>query len=145
MTGEPLFVFDTNVVVSALLLKQSTARQAFNRALKDGKLLLSLAVLEELDDVLRRDRFNKYILEEERMQFLTALVRDALLVEITEVVTDCRDPRDNKFLELAVSGNATCIVSGDNDLLVLHPFRGMFILSPPAFLRSVWMNTPEAL
>jgi uncharacterized protein len=67
---------------------------------------------------------------------LTALVREAELVNVAETVTDCRDPRDNKFLELAVSGRATHIVTGDSDLLVLHPFRGIIVVSPSAFVTS---------
>lgn len=134
MPTEPRFVLDTNVIVSALLLRRSVARQAFDRALENGKLLLSLATLDELDQVLRRRGFDRYVLEDERMQFLAALVREAVLIEVTETVTECRDPKDNKFLELAVSGNATCIISGDDDLLALHPFRGIPIFTPRSFL-----------
>ena len=132
------FVFDTNVIVSALLLKHSVSRQAFDTALGYGKLLLSLGVISELNDVLRRKQFDKYILEDERMQFLAALVREATLVEITETVIECRDPKDDKFLELAISGKAACIVSGDKDLLVLYPFRGIPILKPTEFLSYSW-------
>ena len=132
------FVFDTNVIVSALLLKHSVSRQAFDTALASGELLLSLAVISELNDVLKRKHFDKYILEEERMQFLAVLVREATLVEITETITECRDPKDDKFLELAVNGEAACIVSGDKDLLVLHPFRGIPIVRPTGFLSYSW-------
>jgi predicted nucleic acid-binding protein len=72
--------------------------------------------------------------EDERLAFLATLVREAELVVVTAVVTDCRDPKDNKFLELALSGKATHIVSGDEDLLVLHPFRGVLILTLQAFV-----------
>jgi putative PIN family toxin of toxin-antitoxin system len=132
------FVFDTNVIVSALLLKHSVSRQAFDTALASGELLLSLAVISELNDVLKRKQFDKYILEEERMQFLAVLVREATLIEITETITECRDPKDDKFLELAIGGKAACIVSGDKDLLVLHPFRGIPILTPAGFLSYSW-------
>jgi uncharacterized protein len=77
------FVFDTNVIVSALLFKQSTARQAFDKALRQGKLLVSVATVNELNVVLRREKFNKYLLEEERLQFLAALLLEAIIVEIT--------------------------------------------------------------
>lgn len=72
------------------------------------------------------------------MEFLAALIREAELVDVTEVVTECRDPKDNKFLELAVSGKATCIVSGDKDLLALHPFRGIQMVAPQVVLRQMW-------
>lgn len=135
------FVLDTNVIVSALLLKQSVARQAFDKALQQGKLLLSQATIEELNEVLGRKGFDKYVLEDERMEFLTALVREATLVEVVETVTECRDPKDDNFLELAVSGKATCIVSGDDDLLVLHPFRSIPVLTPRQFLDYSWEDT----
>jgi putative PIN family toxin of toxin-antitoxin system len=54
----------------------------------------------------------------------------------TEIITDCRDPKDNKFLELAVEANASCIVTGDKDLLVLDPFRGIPILTAADFLKK---------
>lgn len=137
MANEPRFIFDTNVVVSALLLRHSVTRQAFDRATQIGKLLISRATVEELNDVLRRKGFERYVTEEERMEFLSAFVRDGVLVEIVERVVACRDPKDDKFLELAVNGKATCIVSGDEDLLALHPFRGIAIVTPRQFLESL--------
>ena len=116
MTSNVRVVMDTNVVVSAALLPQSMPRQAFDRALQHGTLLMSSATVAELNDVLRRPRFDPYVHEDERLEFLAVLVRDAELVEVTAVVTDCRDPKDNKFLELALNGKATHIISGDEDL-----------------------------
>jgi putative PIN family toxin of toxin-antitoxin system len=72
-----------------------------------------------------------------RLEFLAALIRQAQLVEITAAIADCRDPKDNKFLELAVSGQASHILTGDADLLALHPFRGLSILTPRDFCVSV--------
>ena len=134
MPAERRFVFDTNVIVSALLLKRSIVRQACDKAFEQGKMLVSQAIVEELNEVLRRKGIDKYVTEDERTEFITALVREATLAEITDTVTECRDPKDDKFLELAVSGTATCIVSGDDDLLVLHPFRGIPVLTPRQFL-----------
>ncbi len=131
------FVLDTNIIISAMLLKQSVARQAFDKASEEGTLLISLSTVEEVNEVLRRKRFDKYLLEEERIEFVTSLVRKASLVEITEKISECRDPKDNKFLELANSGKAACIVSGDADLLSLHPFRGIPIVTPRQFLDGI--------
>ncbi|WP_246604598.1 PIN domain-containing protein [Chloracidobacterium aggregatum] len=86
MADEPRFVFDSNVVISVLLMRQSIARQAFDRATQTGKLLVSHVTVGELNDVLRRKEFEKYIIEEERMEFLSAFVRDGILVEIVERV-----------------------------------------------------------
>lgn len=125
-----------NAIVRALLLDGSVARHAFDKASSQGKIILSLPVLEEMNEVLSRKRFDKYLMEEERMRFLAALVKEAEIINVTETITDCRDPKDNKFLELAVSGNAHCIVSRDKDWLVLNPFRGIPILPPESFLQD---------
>ena len=134
------FVFDTNAIVSAALLNASTSRQAFDKAQQRGQLLVSAETIAELNDVLRRDDFSKYISESLRIEFLAALLREAELVEISEPVIACRDPRDDKFLSLAVSGVADCIISGDKDLLVLNPFREIPILTPSQFLESEWVT-----
>lgn len=138
MPAKPRFVFDTNALISAALLKRSVPRQAFDKALDEGELLVSVETIDELNRVLRRADFAKYVTEDERMEFLAVLLREATLVEVTAHVGECRDPQDNKFLELAASGRAMCIVSGDQDLLVLHPFRGIPIVTPRGFLDEVW-------
>jgi hypothetical protein len=137
MTSKLRAVFDTSVVVSAVLLPRSVPRQAFDRVQEQGRVLISAATVNELNEVLRRQRFGKYVREAQRLEFLAALIREAELVDVTEVVTECRDPKDNKFLELAVSGKATYIISGDKDLLALHPFRGIPVIAPQVFLLQV--------
>jgi putative PIN family toxin of toxin-antitoxin system len=128
------FVFDTNVVVSALLFEQSRPAQAFFGALQREEILLSTDLVNEISRVIHREKFDRYVSQEQRDQFLIALVQSGTLIEITEAIHACRDPKDNMILELAVSGQANTIVSGDNDLLTLNPFRGIPILSPTAFL-----------
>ncbi len=130
-------VIDTGVAVSAVLLPRSLPRQAFDAAAACGRLLVSRATVAELDEVLRRPKFDRYIPEEKRLEFLAALVQQAEQVDVTEVITACRDPKDNKFLELAVSGRASQIITGDGDLLVLHPFRGIPVVTPQAFLAGL--------
>jgi uncharacterized protein len=128
------FVLDTNVIVSAVLSPRSVTRQAFDLAFMQGTVLVSDAVLNELDDVLHRPKFERFITADERSQFLAKFIQDATVIVVTDVITDCRDPKDNKFLELAVSGSAHSIISGDGDLLVLHPFRGVSITTPRKFI-----------
>jgi putative PIN family toxin of toxin-antitoxin system len=135
--NETRTVIDTGVAVSALLLPHSVPRQAFDAAAARGKLLVSEATVAELDEVLRRPKFNKYVPDEKRLEFLAALVQMAVLIEVTDVITACRDAKDNKFLELAVSGGASHIVSGDGDLLALNPFRGIAVVSPQSFLATI--------
>lgn len=127
-------VFDTNVSVSALLLPDSKPRHALELALLKGRVLLSFATLAELYEVLGRKKFLRYIDEEDIRSFLAALTREAEWVEVDARITACRDPKDDKFLELAVSGRATHIVTGDADLIALHPFRGIEIVPPHRFL-----------
>jgi putative PIN family toxin of toxin-antitoxin system len=131
------FVFDTNVIVSALLLEDSTSRRAFNLALERGKILLSFPVLSELSEVLGRQQFRKYVDEDDVRRFISALVREAEWVEAWTPVVASRGPKDDKFLELAVSGRATHIISGDKDLQTLSPLQGTPILTPDAFLETV--------
>lgn len=137
MTGDLRTVVETGVAVSAVLLPRSVPRQAFDLAAARGRLLVSAATIAELDEVLRRPKFEKYVPEEERLEFLAALLREAERVDVTDTVDECRDPKDNKFLELAVSGRATHLISGDADLLVLHPFRGIAIVTPQDSLAAV--------
>lgn len=130
------FVFDTNVLISAALLPNSKPRQALDLALKQGKLLISFAVLAELCEVLSRKQFRRYIDEEDVRTFVAVLTREAEWVDVDVRIAACRDPKDDKFLELAVSGGATGIVSGDSDLLSLNPFQGIPIMTPQVFLKT---------
>lgn len=132
--SELRLVLDTNVLVSALLLPGSTATQAVHRAFARGHVLVSVATVDELTNVLRRPRFDRYIDEADRSAFLTTFIRDTVPVVVSEQIAACRDPKDDKFLELAVNGQASHLISGDRDLLALHPFRGITILTPQAFL-----------
>lgn len=128
------YVFDTNTLISALLFDSSTPGRAFVHALQQGDVLLSLETLAELTEVLKRKKFRRYVSVEEAEAFLAALVRRALVLEPNNEIKACRDPKDDKFLTLAVAGRAMCIVTGDEDLRVLHPFRGVSVVSAAEFL-----------
>ena len=117
-------VFDTNVIVSGLMLLGSPPRRAFDAARQRGHLLVSEATLEELDDVLRRPKLVGYVSEDQRLEFLAAYIRDAEDVVVAIRLRECRDPKDDKFLELAIEGRATHIVSGDQDRLTCPPSTG---------------------
>ena len=128
------YVFDTNSFISALLFNDSVPGRALLRALDAGLLLRSRALAEELSNVLNRPPFDRYITRQERVEFLRALIRESELITITESIKACRDPQDDKILELACNGKANCIVTGDDDPLVLNPFRGVPIVRPTQFL-----------
>ena len=136
MKSKDRFVFDTSVLVSAVLIENSHSAQAFRKARQAGEILLSLPTAEELNAVMGREKFNRYVTAEDRERFVAALIQAARLIEIAEHIAACRDPKDDKFLELAVCGHAACIVTGDEDLLALHPFREIRILTAAQFLTS---------
>ncbi|MEG4302015.1 putative toxin-antitoxin system toxin component, PIN family [Microcoleus sp. D3_18a_C4] len=128
------FVIDTNVLISALLFKTSVPFRAIELAETQGIILYSETTLNELEQVLNRKKFNKYLSLEDRQLFLLKFISSSQLVSLTEKITVCRDEKDNRFLELAVSGNANVIVTGDLDLLVLTPFQGVEIVTPDMFI-----------
>lgn len=107
---------------------------AYDKAKRTGALLVSLPTYNEFCDVFIRRKFDKFISIETRMAIINEFRNIARFAEVTEIITDCRDPKDNKFLELAVTAKATCIITGDEDLLVLNPFRGIPILNANDFL-----------
>lgn len=127
-------VLDTNIFISALLLPDSKPGKALRLARQTGPLLLSFDLLAELYQVLTKPRFQRYVDDEDVHAFLASLAREGEWVEVDVQLTVCRDAKDNKVLELAVSGRATHIVTGDSDLLTLHPFSGIQIMTPNSFL-----------
>ncbi|SRR5258708_6909681 len=128
-------VVDTNVFVSAIALPLSVPRQAVDKALDHGVLLFSDATMTELAEVLSRSKFDQYSGIEERLLFLGQLRSTAEFVPIIQLVRECRDPKDDKFLELALNGRADVIITGDADLLALHPWREIGILRSAGYLK----------
>lgn len=129
MMATKRIVADTNLLVSRLLLPGSVPGQAVRKAEKEGLILASRATLAELADVLGRRKFDPYVSVEERQDYLRLFARTVDVVTVGHRVRLCRDPRDDKILELALSGEADLILSGDQDLLALDPFRGIPIVT----------------
>jgi putative PIN family toxin of toxin-antitoxin system len=127
-------VIDTNVYVSRALRTVSVPGMAVNKAWLDATTLLSAATWTELQIVLRRAKFAPYIQPGTLEPYLERVRSIATFVQVSRTIRACRDPRDDKFLEVAVHGRADLIVTGDEDLLALNPFRGIAILSPAAYL-----------
>jgi uncharacterized protein len=128
-------VVDTNVFVSAALKQQSMPGMAALVVERRGGLLKSLATEQQLFEVVARPRLASLI-DAETQAWLRKMMAAAELVTITERIAACRDPTDDKFLELAVNGHADLIVSGDADLLALNPFREIPVVTPAVFVRS---------
>lgn len=136
-------VVDTNILVRALIMPHGSVGPVLLQ-LRRGRytLLYSQSLLVELVDVLNRPRIRmKYSLNAQDIHTVVSLIllRGEVVTEI-EPIRACRDPKDDKFLEVAVSGKAEKIVSGDEDLLVLNPFYGIPILTPAPFLKILDME-----
>lgn len=136
MTERLRVVIDSNILISRLLLKNSLPARAVDLALEIADVLVSDACLEELGDVLSRAKFDRYLSIEERQVFLRRYMQIGQAISVHTKLNASRDERDNKFLELAVDGEAHCILSGDQDLLALHPFGEIAILDPAAFIAA---------
>ncbi|HEX4007650.1 MAG TPA: putative toxin-antitoxin system toxin component, PIN family [Acidobacteriaceae bacterium] len=133
-------VVDANVLVSRLLLPDSTPGRAVRRVVLDHQILVSEATMAELADVIFRPKFDAYVSSRARRSFLEELTEFADWIPIVQTTRACRDPRDDKFLELAVNGMAGCILTGDADLLALHPFQEIAILTPSAWMQAEAMR-----
>jgi hypothetical protein len=135
MTTKP-FICDTNTLISAYILADSKSRRAYNKAFDTGIVIYSIATFDEFAETFVGLKFEKYLPLDKRLSAIKEFLAKAALIDVEIVITDCRDPKDNKFLELAVSANASCIITGDKDLLILNPFCGIPILNAADFLNK---------
>ena len=129
-------VIDTNVWISRLLLADSVSARVVDKALAQFEVVVSESTVEELADVLSREKFDRYLSLQDREEFLRRLLQVTNMVSVLSEITDCRDPKDNRFLALALDSQSHCIVSGDDHLLALNPWRRIRIVSPGAFLTT---------
>ncbi len=137
-----MIVFDASAVVSAALREDGVPERALLRAEAADVFALSAVVDAEIAGVLERPRFAASISAARRARILDVLRGEAVWFSPSERVADCRDKKDDKYLELALAAGAWVIVSGDADLLVLHPWRGVRILRPAEYLAEVEGQRP---
>ena len=130
-------VVDTNVFVSALLRGRSTRPLLDAMIARRFHLLISELLLDELADVVSRPAWGRLLDAADGRELLAVIREAATIVRPIRHVVVCRDPEDNVLLECALAGRADALVTGDRDLLVLHPFHGTQILRPAEFLRSL--------
>ena len=127
-------VFDTNVLISALVSVNSTPAKALETAVRVDEILGTAETLRELMVTLLSPKFDRYVSTENRDALLFRLSQVVETVAVTQSIRASRDSSDDKFLEAAVNGRADVLVTGDRDLLDLHPFRGVDILNPADYL-----------
>jgi putative PIN family toxin of toxin-antitoxin system len=125
-------ILDANVLLSRLLLPDAVTARAVRRLLDHAQAIVSEETLRELAETLSRPKFDPYVSRPDRQKFFELFARLAEWVPVTTTIRRCRDPKDDKFLELAVDGHADWIITGDKDLLDLSPFQSTSILTPSA-------------
>ena len=128
-------VFDTSTLIGALLYPRSQQAQAFRDVITRHQAVASAETMQELVDVVARLKFDRYRAVADRAEFVRRYAKVVEMVIVTEAVNDCRDSKDNKFLALAATANA--IISSDDDLLVLNPYRGIVIVDLAGFVAKV--------
>lgn len=140
MKQTDLFVFDTNSLLSAALIASSVNANALDIAINMGRIVVSEPVLKEFKEVIFRKKFDKYFLNiKEKPEAIEKIEHNSIFFSPVKTISICRDPKDNKFLELAIAADASCIITGDKDLLILNPFRNIPILNATAFLNTFFI------
>jgi putative PIN family toxin of toxin-antitoxin system len=131
-----LIVVDASTLIGAALKANSVPEQAFFLARRGDRIALSAPVETEIASVMLRPKLAGLISAERRSQILVLLRRRAVWFTPEVTINECRDEKDNKYLELALAAEAGIIVSSDNDLTVLDPWRGIRILRPAEYLNQ---------
>lgn len=131
-------VIDTNIFVSAFLGSKNA--KLILKEIINGEFLLVMSTeqLRELKEVLFRPKFSKYITQREVNELLSMLAMKVIVPACYEKIADCRDPKDNMILEEAVYGNAQYIITGDDDLLVLNPYKWIKIVNLRDFITEMY-------
>ena len=131
-----IVVFDASTFISAALKVNSVPERALLRAVSEpNRLLLSEAIEDEYREVIFRPKFDRFVDVGRQQRIFDLVVVAAERVEPAEIVRECRDPKDDKYMAVAAAGGADVIVSSDaRHLLSMHPWRGIPILSPADYL-----------
>jgi putative PIN family toxin of toxin-antitoxin system len=133
MTRERV-VIDTNVLISGLFSTASTPALAVEKAVTKAQLVATTETLRELIEKLHSPKFDQYVRRERRDALLERVASLVEIIDVLQSIRASRDPKDDKFLDAAVNGRADVIVTGDNDLLALNPFRSIAIVTPADYL-----------
>ena len=133
-------VIDTNIIISAAISPNGASAQALRIAIENYTICVSQETFAELVEVIQRGKFDKFFEspEQTRQEFLSIFHTLCTFFEPTEKTTECSDPKDNKFLDVAIVANADVLLSGDKkDLLSMNPYRGIRIITAREFINQV--------
>lgn len=128
-------VVDTNILISFAIRPSKDFEKLFDYLADNGVTLISEDTIAELFTVLNREKFRKYIPQDSALDYIDWYIGISESVTVTEQVFACRDPKDDKFLSLAVTGKADCIIAGDKDLLDMIAYEGIPIYRAADFLK----------
>jgi len=137
MKNSKCIVCDTNVLISAFLLSNSTPDRVISWIRKNGIFFFSEATFDEFKEVLHRPKLQKYLVSQDLQEILTLFRNESQFININQEVQLCRDPKDDKFLTVALEGKADYLISGDQDLLVLKKIGHTPIITPQLFLSKI--------
>jgi uncharacterized protein len=143
MTAQKRLILDTNLLVSGMLFRSSSPRQAIEKAQNEALLLASNATLAELLEVFQRPKFDRAANLKLRETLVREYAQRCKIIAVHSKIQACRHPPDDKFLELAIDGRADKIITGDLDLLALNPFRGIPIITPAQYLADDEMGSSD--
>lgn len=128
-------VIDTNLLISAMISPNSIIHEVLEKVLENYVIYNSEQTIDEFLEVAKREKFLKFFKDlSKRDEFINFVIGSTKIIEPTHTVIDCRDPKDNKFLEIALTCQAVYLVSGDKDLLTLNPYQGTKIVTANEFL-----------
>ena len=126
-------VFDTSSLVPMCLHPDRLPAQILRLTFKQHDVYVSSATFYELEQVLKRDKFDAWQPLFTRLAWLHEFKLNVHFVEPVELVDDCRDKKDNQFLDIAIAANADILVSSDVHLLELNPYRNTGIMQLAEF------------
>lgn len=130
-------VVDTNVLISAALRPDGTPARLVRRVLRECCLVFSARTFADLESRLWKPKFDRYVSLDMRQRLLHDFSASACWVEVPEALSLRRFSRDvdnDAFIHAALAAGAGLLVTGDEDLLCLHPLESLQILSPQAAL-----------
>ena len=127
-------VVDTNVLISAALLPQSSVARALELAVQNFVIAQNRATWAELTSRLEKPKFDRYFEAGQRLVYLTRLAQLVKMFDLVAKVAISRDADDDKFIALAIDSGAKIVISGDEDLKRIGSYEGVQVLSPSEFL-----------
>ncbi len=131
-------VIDTNVIISAGISVDGNPAKIFEMLLS-GKLenYTTDDIIDEVKNVINRDKIKKILDFQDREFIINNFERNSEKIVSSYMFFEVKeDPKDNKFLDCAVSANVDYIISGDEHLLKMKEFKGITIISPTDFIKK---------